>query len=226
MKFLLTAATAFEIRPLLEKLNPTGLSSGKISGYHYRNFEIDVLITGVGMVSTAYHLGKLLGPGKYDLAINAGFCGSFSPEMPVGAVIHVVEDSFPECGVEDREDFITMFELGLDDPAEAPFIEGKLINNNYPGVLPLLKLPKVRAVSVNTVHGNKKSIENIIKRFNPDVESMEGAAFFYACMMENVTCMQVRSVSNLVEERNKSKWKPDLACKNLNRTLISILNEL
>ncbi|HSN50370.1 MAG TPA: hypothetical protein VLR52_03985, partial [Bacteroidales bacterium] len=68
--------------------------------------------------------------------------------------------------------------------------------------------------------------ERIIKHWNPDIESMEGAAFFYACFMENVRCMQIRSISNRVEERDKSRWNLDLAFKNLNKTLLNLLNEL
>ncbi len=49
---------------------------------------------------------------------------------------------------------------------------------------------------------------------------MEGAAFHYACLQENIPFLQLRSISNYVEVRDKSKWKIQLAIKELNDTLI------
>ncbi|NBO57344.1 MAG: hypothetical protein EBU73_00185 [Chitinophagia bacterium] len=44
-------------------------------------------------------------------------------------------------------------------------------------------------------------------QFNPVLESMEGAAFHYCCIMKNIPFIQIRGVSNYVGERNKSKWQ-------------------
>ena len=96
---------------------------------------------------------------------------------------------------------------------EYPFKNGWLSPGNKSLSLSLLSR---KGITVNTVHGNEKSIENIIERFSPDVESMEGAAFFYSCMMKNVSCIQIRVISNIVERRNKDNWNIPLAIKNLN----------
>jgi futalosine hydrolase len=65
-----------------------------------------------------------------------------------------------------------------------------------------------------------------VKRLNPHVESMEGAAFFYACMIEKIPCAQIRAVSNFIEKRNRDNWNIALAIKNLNETAIEIINNL
>jgi len=54
---------------------------------------------------------------------------------------------------------------------------------------------------------------------------MEGAAFFYACLLSGVPFHEVRSISNFVEERDKSKWDIPLALANLNNVLFEILKE-
>ena len=54
---------------------------------------------------------------------------------------------------------------------------------------------------------------------------MEGAAFFYACLLGGVRFHQIRSISNFVEERDRSKWDIPLALANLNKTLFEILKE-
>jgi futalosine hydrolase len=76
------------------------------------------------------------------------------------------------------------------------------------------------------VHGNEESIREIEKRTPAQVESMEGAAFLYACRLENVPCMQIRAISNYVEKRNRSKWKIELAQSNLAEACHKILNSI
>ena len=87
-------------------------------------------------------------------------------------------------------------------------------------------MKKVKSITVNTVHGNKKSIAQIIKRLNPDIENMEGAAVFKVCNFFNTTCIQLRSISNYVEKRNKKKWNIPLAIQNLNFEVERIISLL
>jgi len=55
---------------------------------------------------------------------------------------------------------------------------------------------------------------------------MEGAAFFYACLLEGITCTQIRTISNKVEKRNKDNWDIPLAVKNLCSTGLQLINSL
>jgi len=227
LRILLVAATLFEIRPFLEKLSPLGKQNEYLSTYKYHNLDIDLLIPGVGMIPTAYLIGRQLALHHYDLAINAGIAGTFNKSLPPGSVVNVVEDCVPELGAEDGDHFLSVFELGLADPDAYPYHRGKLINDpaehNLPGHNEVIrKLTKVKAITSNTVRGNVYSIARIRLIAEADIETMEGAAFFYACLSEKVPCLQIRSVSNLVEERDKSRWNLDLALKNLNRVLWDI----
>ena len=72
--------------------------------------------------------------------------------------------------------------------------------------------------------GNTTTIKKIKNRLSPDIETMEGAAVFRVCNDFNIPCMQIRSVSNFVGERNKKNWNIDLAVKNLNLYLKVILS--
>ena len=51
------------------------------------------------------------------------------------------------------------------------------------------------------------SIARVVELFRPQVESMEGAAFMYACLIHQVPFAQIRAVSNVVEKRNRAAWK-------------------
>ena len=87
-------------------------------------------------------------------------------------------------------------------------------------------LREVSGITVNTVHGNEKSISGIIERLNPDIETMEGAAFFYVCEKEKQPCIQLRGISNYVEKRNREAWNIPLALKNLTATVKELIHEL
>ncbi len=211
MKILLVSATKFEIAPLLKAVRKIR-SEKNISSYRFGKHSIDILITGAGMTATAFHLGKVLSK-KYDLAINAGIAGSFKKNIPLGAVVNVVSDCFADLGVEDGEKFLTAKEIGLS--ADFRF-QNKSIRT----------ISDVKAITVNTVHGNTSSIKKVVKKFNPDIETMEGAAFFFACKSEKVPCVQIRAISNYVEKRSKKKWKMNLAIKKLNLFLEKYLESI
>ena len=89
MQILLVAATALEIAPLKSWLdnNTIQLNSG---AYQLGLLQIDLLITGIGMMQTCFHLTKSLSDKQYDLVINAGIAGSFKPSIPIGAVVNIV----------------------------------------------------------------------------------------------------------------------------------------
>ena len=228
MRILLVAATIFEIRPFIDKLPLVSKQTDFFSRYHYHDQIVDILIPGVGMIPTAYYLGKHLAMQQYDLAINAGIAGTFNKALSLGSLVNVVEDCVPELGAEDGEKFLSVFELGLADPDSIPYKGGRLINDSIgPEALNnnefIYKLPKVKAITSNTVRGNIDSIARIQRIVTADIESMEGAAFFFACLSAGIPCLQIRSISNLVEQRDKSHWNLDLALKNLNIGLWKIV---
>ena len=225
MKILIVAATRFEVRPLADKFAYVQKEDDSLAHYQFRNNKVDILITGMGMTPMAYYLGKQLPGSNYDVVINAGICGSFSDALPIGTVVNVTEESLCELGAEDNDQFLSLFELGLMDPDEPPFRSGKLLNNSTPKGSVLRKLDRVKGITASTIHGHPETIRKIRELFHPDVESMEGAAFFYACLTSSVPFHQVRSISNFVEERDKSKWDIPLALANLNKALFDIVKE-
>ena len=187
---------------------------------------VDVLVTGVGMVATAARCAQALARERYDVALNLGVCGSFDRALSPGTVVHVVTDRIAELGAEDGERFLTIHDLQLLDHNEFPFRGGRLVNDAPPATAALRALPAVDGITVNTVHGNDRSIDEVARRFQPQVESMEGAAFMYACLVQGVRFAQVRAVSNIVERRNRDAWTLKQAIDNLGAAAVDIVRTL
>ncbi len=225
MNILIVSATSIEIESLLSSFSFKETKNANLSSYIYRDFNIDVLITGVGMVSTAYCMGKVLQAYNYDLAINTGIAGCFDKNIPLGEVLNITTDCFPELGAEDGEYFLSLIDLKLLENDSFPFHNMELINESVINSAYINELKKVKGITVNTIHGNEENINKIKSLYFPITESMEGAAFMYACLIENLKHIQIRSVSNYVEKRNKASWNIPLALTNLNNTLLNILNE-
>jgi futalosine hydrolase len=226
MRLLIVSATDLEIAPLLAHLHPVADGGPGHKPYKYRTHQIDVLIAGVGMVATAAWCSRALSAESYDLALNFGVCGSFDSTFAPGDVVHVTSDRLAELGAEDGERFVTVQELRLVGEDEFPFKGGLLINSDPPVNDVLRRLPAASAITVNTVHGAEETIAAVAARFTPQVETMEGAAFMYACLIHGVRFAQIRAVSNIIERRNRDAWMLPDAVRNLCATALAILDHV
>ena len=220
MRVLLVAATQSEIGILISDFGfrISDLDKPECYSLTTHSSQLTILIIGVGMVATAFSLGKHLATHTYDLAINLGIAGSFDRNIVLGEVVEVIDDSLSELGAEDDEKFITIDQLGF---GESQFKPSARLHD-----FGLTHTRQVSAITVNTVHGNEISIKKLASRIQPQLESMEGAAFFYACKQAGVRCLQIRAVSNYVEKRNRDAWQIGLAIKNLNTFAADLLKGL
>jgi futalosine hydrolase len=232
MKILVVAATEAEVGPLISELRITNYdfseedtiipnpeivnSKSEIVNLNYNS---SLLITGVGMVATAFALGRHLAANQYDLVVNLGIAGSFDRNIVLGEVLEISEDTFAELGADDDDEFLSIEKIGF---GEGTFYPSTKLSNLY-NLFNTFNLKTANAITVNTVHGNEASIKKVSERLNPQLESMEGAAFFYACREMNMPCIQIRAVSNYIEKRNRHSWKIGLAIKNLNTFALEFL---
>lgn len=214
MLILLTAATTFEIEPTLQLLEQNGFVLNKN--------EVEILITGIGTVSATYLLTCAILEKKPGLVIQAGIAGSFNYNtLPGGQTVWVKYDALGDTGMEEKGTFTTVFDAGFAGKNHFPFTDGWLINQH-----PLLNkaaLPVVRSVTINKVSDSSKQKQQLTMTFSPQTETMEGAALHYVCLQQNTPFLQLRSISNEVGERDKSKWQLKAAVENLNIELQKLL---
>lgn len=211
MNCLIVAATPIEITPFL----------GYFKSSNIKN--IDVLITGIGLTATTYSLMRQLRLNKPDLVIQAGVGGCFDTSIPLGQVVVVKQEAIADQSVIELNHLKTLFDLKLVPQDQYPFKKGWLINNNE--VLKKTSLRKVKGISVNEITTSKQKVKFYNETFNPVVESMEGAALHYVCLMEKIPFIQLRAISNYITERNKKKWNMKESITNLNKEIIKLLNK-
>ncbi len=219
MKILIVAATVEELEPIQLKL-------AEQKPLH----DIFKLVTDVGMIATTFQLTKVLKEEQFDLAINVGIAGSFDRSIALGEVVEVVQDQFSEEMVEDGIELKSYEDVGLRGKNERPFING-VLNRSFIFLQSVFvesahSFKEVRSITVNTVHGNDFSIKRIKERLNPQIETMEGAAFFYVCNQMEIPTIQIRAISNYVEKRNRDAWEIELALNNLAEATNRIISKL
>jgi futalosine hydrolase len=216
LKLLLVTATNTEA-DALRKIPGVIMTA---EGFSFRHCEISLLITGVGSMATSWAMTKWISANpKPDLVINVGIAGSYREDIKIGDVLVPVSDCFADAGIETVHGFQTLAEAGFEDPDRFPFRAGKLVADNKYVTLALNSLKPVNAITVNSATGIQTTIDRLVRKYNPDIETMEGATFFYICTGENLHFLALRSVSNRVEPRNKNRWNIPFAIDQLSERL-------
>jgi len=218
MNCLVVSATILEIKPFIEHCRTT-------SKLDYIDLHLDFLITGVGSMNCTYSLMKHLQVKKPDVIIMAGIAGAYSKKMNLGDVVVVKDESLADLGVQEKDAYKDVFDLKLLPANQFPFSRKKLINP-FTVLADRTALPKVSSVTVNQISSSKKTADLYSAKYKASIENMEGAAFHFVCMKENIPFVQIRSISNYVGERNKKKWQLKEAVQNLNTVLIRLIESL
>ena len=217
MNCLVIAATPIEIRPLLEKLKEGNIPISN-------SIQLDVLITGIGLLATSYSLQKQIQLKRPDLIIQAGVGGCFDKKMKLGRVFIIKKEAIADQSVVELNALKTLFDLDLVPANQPPYQKGWLINPHP--IVKKLRLPKATGISVNEITTHLQKVRFYKKQFNPLIESMEGAALHYVALQEDIPFIQLRSTSNYIAERNKKNWNMPAAIHSLNQSLLNLLQVL
>src|ERR1700761_934068 len=128
MRILVTVATEQEVASLKSQVGSKNQEPGiknqelesrsKDSGL--KTFDFEILITGVGMVATAFALGRHLTLNHYDLVLNLGIAGSFNRDIALGDVVEIIQDTFAELGAEDDLTFLPIETMGFGEATYYP----------------------------------------------------------------------------------------------------------
>lgn len=219
MRIAVITATELEMEPVRAYL------SERL--YLRRHHRFSLCVSGVGIMHTTHTLSRFLADEKPDIAIQAGIGGGFHPlKHPIGTSVAVAGEMNGDLGVlEPGGHWKGLPEMGLMDADLSPYKGGRLVNP-HDHLLTLSALPAVNGVTVNRVSTDPEMIRIMAHQLAADVESMEGAAFHYVCLHAGIPFLQLRGLSNLVGDRDKSRWQMTTALNSVRDALFLTIDRL
>ncbi len=227
MTVLLLTATAAEQAEVAGRMDDCvallrhgrGWRSGQLAGVAVRLIE-----TGIGLVNTAQTLTSALGLGIPELVVHFGVAGAYGGSgLDIGDVGIAECEIYGELGVRTAEgwqgaeiigiptarigtdDYYNHFAADIDLVGAAQSILDR--DEPWPTARPVVKAGPF--ITVQECSGTKALGDERAQRFSAICENMEGAASAHICAMEGVPFLEVRGISNRVEDRDRDRW--DLA---------------
>lgn len=194
--------------------------------YAFGKMQVDVLITGIGTPFLMYQLMSILRQFQFDMVLNIGLAESFDHFLEQGFVVNVVQDQFADLGIEQNSNFYTLGEKELMNDNVYPFHEGRMLSLGNYDLAEMDALIPVKGITVNSLRDNPNWINLMRKKFEPEIQTLTGAAFFYTCLMEKVPFIQIRAISGFVEIQRVDSWNIPVALNNLAETTLEIMKEL
>ena len=164
------------------------------------------VVLGVGILEFSTNLSVLLSrfatEGPFTHVVLAGICGAYPGRgLNIGDVVRVDSERIGDLGVVERDGTFTPWHKVCDN---SPCVYDSFPMRNAPDWL--AKLKSAAGLTVNCCTGTASMAAERVQNFDVDVESMEGAAFFSVCHAFNMPCYEIRAVSNIATDRDKSTW--------------------
>lgn len=239
---LISAAVKDELQLLASKtlnLKPYSINNIEVFTGIINNKNIVFVITGPGVINTAYALTLVLEKTQPKLIIQTGCAGAFEDSGIKTGDIGVASCEIDvHTGIEPSEGEVYV-------PTALPFPLFTKNNTEYTNrfstdeefsdkvFLTLsknnkqsFKIVKAPFITVSTITATDKRKETLYRAYKPCMESMEGASAAHISILYDIPFIEIRSASNLVGTRDKNKWDLPLAFKNCNLAVLDILNNM
>lgn len=197
--------------------------------------EIDFRLTGIGATNACYCVTREIWSGRlenrpYGLVVNIGIAGSYDLEkFPIASAAIISREYFGDLGFETGKGFADLFRCGIIGKDDFPYTDGALARQ----LLPYSHIEEALSgygegvgVTIQCITGDTARTDELKRLYSPHIESMEGAAVYYAAMMEKVPVFELRTVSNVVGERDSKKWKTEEALDTLENCCMEIFGIL
>lgn len=210
---LLVAATEMEALPLTDKK----------TGQPYELF-----VAGVGMLETAVRLTRRLGEGRGDisLALNFGVAGAYAGSgaglLDICLAENEVLGDFGICHAESIEPLGGQLAGRAVFPLDPRYVAqaGKIFARHDCGCR------KGVFVTVNGATATARRGAVLHAAHNGLCENMEGGAVARVCEEFAVPCLEVRCVSNMVEDRNLANWQLAAAVRKCGQAVSLLVDHL
>ena len=240
-RILILTATAGEQTVLRDALG--GLQhSVQTHRSHYRGktYGRDVILVegGLGAVNTAQALTATLATETPDCVIQCGIAGAYpGSRLAVGDIAIADQDIYGDLGIAlpDRYAFAEEIGIPLIDgdpprynrmPLDASLTEQAFTAAEAQSRLLGCATARGLFVTVQQCTGCSDLATQLESRFSGLCENMEGAAAAHICALYDVPMAQVRGISNIVENRDLSKWDIPLAASRAQSVVLAMLKRI
>jgi futalosine hydrolase len=235
---IVTAATCTELSLLISCLEGGGrISSGQrdIHEGTIAGRRAILAVTGIGKVNTASAVTALLEHHEPELLINTGCAGAYPGSgLAVGDLAIAAAELFGDEGVMAPDGWHSMELIGI--PALSK--NGESYFNRFPltrwaidkamhvAEAEGITLHQGEFVTVSAASGTDGRGKELYQRFGGICENMEGAAAAQVALLYGVDCMELRGVSNMVEDRDLSRWDIPLAVERAQGFILQFISVL
>ncbi|HVU72228.1 MAG TPA: futalosine hydrolase [Mycobacteriales bacterium] len=170
---------------------------------------VDVVTCGIGPAAAAAAAGFALGAGDYDAVMSAGIAGAF---VDGGAVVGglAVADAivFADLGVLTPDGFASIASLGFGDGLEQVVPPAAAVKALHERCMTTgLPVATGTLLTLATFTGTDVRAAELIGRHTAVAEAMEGSGVACAAAMVGVPALELRSISNLVGDRDREAWE-------------------
>ncbi len=194
-----------------------------------------VCAAGVGKVNAAAATAALIERHRPCLVINTGCAGAYPGSgLAIGDLVVAGTEILGDEGALTSPGWLGLREMGVPSLTqgtrryynEVPLswhVSEKAVQlADYCGI----PLARGRFVTVSTCSGTLLKGEEMTHRYAALAENMEGAAVALVCLRYGIDCLEIRGISNLVEERNLETWDIPRAVEAAQRFVLKYLEEM
>ncbi|MCM0080133.1 futalosine hydrolase [Geomonas sp. Red32] len=211
------ASTIMELSQLVKAASAVPVELGHLEAYRgsVAGREVLCAVTGIGKANAASATTVLLERKEIELLVNIGCGGAFPGQgLSVGGLAIATSECFADEGVLTPQGWHGLDLIGI------PLFEhgGRPVFNavELPGELASFSLQLARRLgvsaqqgpflTVSTCSGTSARAAELLAHFPALCENMEGAAVAQMALLYGVPFLEVRGISNLVEDRDLSRW--------------------
>jgi futalosine hydrolase len=187
---------------------------------------------GIGKVNAAHSVTLLLEEQRPEILILFGIGGAYA-QAGVGDVLIAESENYGEEGVMTSDGWKPMEFTGFpllknDMEYFNTFVMDRKLSQLAIEVSKDigLKVHSGNFITVSQCSGTRKTGEEIRERFNGICENMEGAAVAHICAKYKVPMIEIRGISNIIEDRDLKKWNIPLAVSNCSKAVNEVVRRL
>lgn len=194
--------------------------------------DVATLVTGVGPVETAVRLSAFLATAATPptAVVNFGVAGAYVVDGREKAALLDIclaeREVLADLGI-CVQDEVKQLRGGAFELEESIELDARLLSQASKR-LAVAQIPCTIGVfaTVSCVSGTHKRGEMIARQRRAICENMEGFAAARACRHFGVPLLELRCISNLVEDRNRQNWQLNKACNRCGEVAALIVNGL